>query len=681
MTYKLAMRHILLLCFLFCLKLHAQQPPEGISYQGVALNSAGTPLPAGSPVGLRISILSGTPSGSVDYTETLTVTTGAQGVYSIIIGQSNVNSFSNIQWDTENKFLKIELDPLGGSSYSQTGISQLMSVPYAFHTKFTKNVNSHSITNTMADLRSKAGKPNDVIYLKGYYTSGDGGEGYFIWKTDSIFLSSSSGLYKDDNGGTIIKVTNNDTGRWVRQYEGYINVFYFGATGTWGNYTQQIQSAINFAKLTSDGNRQFFKSTTVFIPSGNYVIDKLILKDGVSIIGESIDKTILYSSNSPDAYLVTMDAGRIRLNMSNLNFIGAYGGNSNSSKGVFFFQATGQSYDTGMDGGLQNSTFKNIQISNFNGHGIYLKATTNQGVGYKNHNNYFENVKITKGSTSENSSALKVDELNDNLTFTNCHFSGGSWAVYSYGSIIDLKGSLGGLFIPQNISFINSVIENGDIGLNLSNASSITANSCTFQYLGIAVKADGSIQECKGINIINNKFFDAAGYGTYTPGTGHIKDNGYCISTKKSFLNVRGNYFISAAICNSCGFLYSDTDNLGVALEGNSFLNSSLNRTVGVTKSVTQTGSTLECGQHSYIKAQSSTGNITTLNSTVNTGEFITIEASFLANLVFAKTGNISFPGTRATFTLSTGQVARFRKMDISGQQVFHLVSYVKSNL
>ena len=108
------------------------QVPQGISYQAIALNSAGLPI-VSSNVGIRLSVLDNSPSGTNLYTETQTKTTNSQGLFNLVIGQGTPTSgvFSGINWGTNSKFLKVELDVAGGTNYVLVGTTQLLSVPYA----------------------------------------------------------------------------------------------------------------------------------------------------------------------------------------------------------------------------------------------------------------------------------------------------------------------------------------------------------------------------------------------------------------------------------------------------------------------------------------------------------------------------------------------------------------------
>ena len=103
-----------------------------MSYQAVIRNSSGT-LTTSTPVGIRISVLQGTASGTVVYSETQTTTTNANGLASLEIGSGAAVSgtFAGINWANGPYFIKTETDPTGGTAYTISGTSQLTSVPYA----------------------------------------------------------------------------------------------------------------------------------------------------------------------------------------------------------------------------------------------------------------------------------------------------------------------------------------------------------------------------------------------------------------------------------------------------------------------------------------------------------------------------------------------------------------------
>ena len=121
------------LSVLSCCLIQAQVPSL-LNYQAVARNSAGTPL-TNQAMQVRLSILQGSASGSSVYSEVRAVTTNAVGLFVIQIGSggalSTSGNLATVNWTSGSKFLKVEIDPLGGSSYIELGTNQLVSVPYA----------------------------------------------------------------------------------------------------------------------------------------------------------------------------------------------------------------------------------------------------------------------------------------------------------------------------------------------------------------------------------------------------------------------------------------------------------------------------------------------------------------------------------------------------------------------
>ena len=125
------------------------QTPEKLSYQAVIRNSADK-LVANQTVGMKISIIYSTPTGTVVYAETQTPTTNANGLISIAIGTGTVvyGTFSIIEWTAGPHFIKTEIDPSGGTAYSITTTSELLSVPYAISAMYAYNAtNVQNIPN------------------------------------------------------------------------------------------------------------------------------------------------------------------------------------------------------------------------------------------------------------------------------------------------------------------------------------------------------------------------------------------------------------------------------------------------------------------------------------------------------------------------------------------------------
>ncbi|MEQ8702916.1 MAG: tail fiber domain-containing protein [Phaeodactylibacter sp.] len=120
------------LLFTFCLM---AQAPLKISYQAVVRDANGQ-LITNSTVGMRISILKDSPTGPVQYAETHTSTTNANGLATLEIGEGTPVSggtFFSIEWRSGSHYIQTETDPNGGTNYTISGTSQLLSVPYALY--------------------------------------------------------------------------------------------------------------------------------------------------------------------------------------------------------------------------------------------------------------------------------------------------------------------------------------------------------------------------------------------------------------------------------------------------------------------------------------------------------------------------------------------------------------------
>ena len=112
------------------------QVQDAMSYQAIIRNSSNE-LVKSQNVGMRFSILKGSATGTVVYSETQSQMTNANGLVTVKIGGGTLlsGSYSTINWGADTYFIKVETDPIGGANYTITGTSQLLSVPYALYAK------------------------------------------------------------------------------------------------------------------------------------------------------------------------------------------------------------------------------------------------------------------------------------------------------------------------------------------------------------------------------------------------------------------------------------------------------------------------------------------------------------------------------------------------------------------
>ena len=177
------------------------QAPQKMTYQAVVRDSNGQLVSNGN-VGVRITIVRGSETGTGVYSQTETVRTNDNGLFTTMIGGTG---FDAIDWGNGPYYLKSEVDPDGGSNYILTTTQQMVSVPYALHAgtvdsiiggvNFTESDPIFSAWNKdYNDLINKPTIPTNVSELTndaGYLTSFTETQVLSI-SNDTIYLTGGS---------------------------------------------------------------------------------------------------------------------------------------------------------------------------------------------------------------------------------------------------------------------------------------------------------------------------------------------------------------------------------------------------------------------------------------------------------------------------------------------------------
>ncbi|NBU72259.1 MAG: hypothetical protein EBS53_12580 [Bacteroidetes bacterium] len=112
------------------------QAPQKMTYQSVVRSGSGA-LVSNRSIGLKISILQGSTSGPVIYSEVFTPNpvTNLHGLLSVDLGdgQALTGSLAGIDWGAGPYWVRTEVDLAGGNNYSVLGHSPLQSVPFALY--------------------------------------------------------------------------------------------------------------------------------------------------------------------------------------------------------------------------------------------------------------------------------------------------------------------------------------------------------------------------------------------------------------------------------------------------------------------------------------------------------------------------------------------------------------------
>lgn len=251
------------------------QVPQGIPYQAIARDNQGTPL-ADQFISLRFSVHTTAPSGAIVYQETHNVFTNIFGLFSINLGQGAplIGTFNAIDWKDPAKFLQVELDTTGGTTYADMGTTQLMHVPYAMHAqssasdKWSQTGSSISNINT-GNVGIGTTAPTEKLDVNGktkttqlQITSNAG--------NNKVLVSDASGNANWSNANTVASGTLDQAydfggpglGRTILADDGALKVAGDGllVTGTFGSG--------DIVEISGAGTRMFFNPRKAAFRSG-----------------------------------------------------------------------------------------------------------------------------------------------------------------------------------------------------------------------------------------------------------------------------------------------------------------------------------------------------------------------------------------------------------------------------
>jgi hypothetical protein len=164
------------------------QSPEIMNYQAVIRDNSNA-LITNQTIGMRVSILRGSQNGTEVYKEIYNPNplTNINGLVTIQIGSGIplTGVFANIDWTNGPYFIKTETDPTGGTNYTITGTSQLLSSPYSLHSK-----TAQSVTGPITE--------SDPFYLSS--------QAAYINANDIFNLDNLSGVNSGDEDGSETKI-------------------------------------------------------------------------------------------------------------------------------------------------------------------------------------------------------------------------------------------------------------------------------------------------------------------------------------------------------------------------------------------------------------------------------------------------------------------------------------------
>ncbi|MGL6129423.1 beta strand repeat-containing protein [Chryseobacterium artocarpi] len=469
------------------------QAPEKMSYQAVIRNGSGQLL-GNQAIAIRVSVLQGSPAGAAVYSERLTGNTNANGLISMEIGTGTIitGTFASIDWSSGSYYLKTETDPAGGTNYTITGTSQLLSVPYAMYAKsaggsggsftipYTNTTNNASTLFSLindGDGTSLEGINNtatsSITAVRGIVSSaspggfssgvrginnGTGGLGIGVWGSQA---GSGWGVYgTTPNGlGVYGNATTNGTGVYANSNTGT------GLTATSNNGIPASISIFNNANnnnalnVSSVGNGTIVNVTTT--GNGDGVASST--GAGIALRGSTSAQTsagVLGSNNGNGEAVVGLTTSDIAGAVVGRNDGGGYGvrgfiATNTAGTGIGVYGQVGLNNSTGRAGRFENTNQSNTDANTFE-----VKSNGNGNI---------------PDNTKGNASSFLLDNTNSvgaavraevNTIFGNF----GAAAVFGVSSG---TGGRAGLFYASNPAGNGASL----IALTDGNGNAITANA------------------------------------------------------------------------------------------------------------------------------------------------------------------------------------------------------------
>ncbi len=189
------MKKIYALAYILLISLSGfAQSGDGFKYQAVIRDANGN-INANANVSMEFSILQGSVDGSSVFSETHNVVSNPHGIINLVIGSQNPGSFALINWANGPYFIQISIDGIA------FGTSELMSVPYALHSKTTENYNESDPLFSASPLASVT--QEDVLFWSNKIDS--------IIEVDPLFAASPSA-----------SITEADIASWMNKLSEFV---------------------------------------------------------------------------------------------------------------------------------------------------------------------------------------------------------------------------------------------------------------------------------------------------------------------------------------------------------------------------------------------------------------------------------------------------------------------------
>ena len=368
------MKIYLLLLLLYPLFLFAQSP-SAFNYQGIARDDQGQ-VYGSQDISLELSLVRNFEAGPIDFTEEHFVTTNEFGLFTVQIGKGDpvLGNLDALEWANNQYYLSVSFDPLGGRNFTELGITQLLSVPYAMHAVTASNA-------------SGAGSDDQILDLNGSVLTIEGGNSVDL----SMLSGSTQNLAINGNelsisGGNSITLPNSDP-----------------QTLTINGSNLSISDGNTVTLPTSSGSSVWSENgSQISYTSGAVVVQDIQLRRDQDLAGR------FNSSSSGSGQFQLFDpAGSALVTLSRATTDVGYTGVDNPANGQNIARMSGTSSQAGFIGSYGPNTMRNVALTHLSTNadhgfvGVYNAANESKASLFVNSNGQgVVNADITTTTTT-----------------------------------------------------------------------------------------------------------------------------------------------------------------------------------------------------------------------------------------------------------------------------------------
>lgn len=471
------------------------QVPQKMSYQAVIRNSSDK-LIVNKSVGMRIGILQGSEAEIAVYTETQTPTTNINGLVTVEIGTGTSNDdFSAIDWANGPYFIKTETDVSGGTDYTITSLSQLLSVPYSLYSKTAEN----GFSLPLSKSTSVASPALVITNTLGNAIRGiSNGSGTGVFGENTSDIGSTTGVYGKTVSATGFGVHGSSPFVGVRGWSDTIAGLSYGVLG----FAESPEGyAVYGRNMATSG-------------SSIGVLGKSDSPDGYGVYGSSPDIAVKGNSTGTKGTGVAGSGARIGVS-----------GTASATTGTGAYAISGETQSP-IGYGVYGGSYSNTGTT----YGIYGKVNSPDGFsGYFDGGKFFTNSKIGVGTTTPEFD-IDVNKTAGSSTLRLKSASSGALIILDQVNNFNNNFS----FIIFRKAGVNAFMT----GMNYDEYEILSSSNSK----GLTVSKDGYVRISERLHLNDG---GRIGIGTSSPGAAlHIKATGY----PNSFI------YLESATGNDAGF-------------------------------------------------------------------------------------------------------------------------------